>query len=316
MTTRSLPLAFFAIVCASAFAEEPPANLPPVRLGAPMPASPVVELPPLLSVPTPAPTPKKHCRSCATDYHPSHVYLPEHSPDFATGGCDGDCQPCRRGWVDLAFFAGKAEDLGNAENRKLYGGQGEIGYWFNDERSVGLAVGFLTSHAAYREIQGGPLLIDAPVTVTALDASLRTELFVVDRFRFDGLVGYQYVQLHEKLLTGNTTTLSNQSARNTVNGGRVGLVADYRYGAYFVDLTGAIGLGRNSSDVIHNGVTTDATFCVIPEFGARVGYQLGESLWIHLGYTLLYMSDVQRPATVGSTSFYMHGVALGCEKRF
>ena len=82
---------------------------------------------------------------------------------------------------------------------------------------------------------------------------------------------------------------------------------------------------------------------VIPEFGARIGYQVNSRLQVFAGYTLLYWPDVLRPGTevdsvvnptllpgspipptgaqrpmplLNNTSFWAQGIDLGFELRF
>ena len=199
----------------------------------------------------------------------------------------------------------------------MLGFMGEIGYWLDDEREFGILADGMTTHGSYQNGSTGPWQLDAPVTVTAVNAGARLELFEIDRFRFDGLIGYQYLQLHEKLFVGTpTNALEPDRRRDQINGARIGMLVDYRYGSYFAEALGALTIGRNGANIRVNGVDfTDSPMSLVPEVGLRMGYQLGEGLWCTLGYTFLYMTNVQRPG-LGLTNFMVHGITIGFETHF
>ncbi len=318
MGIRRLPalilvLGVSAIAPAPAIAEPP--DHPAAKIGMVTGPQPTGESLPLLPVPDSTPEARPPCASCPTDYHPSHVYLPDQSPDCSNGGREGDCHPCRRGWIDMAFFIGKGENLPEVERRYQYGWQLNGGYWFSDERTLGLDTGFFSAHGSWRRVPG-PYLIDSPVTTCTFDANLRGELFTVDRFRFDWLLGYRYAQLHERYLLGTTILLADLANRDHINAGQIGLVGTYRYGPYFAELVGKLAAGRSSEDIDIGPVrTTESNTCLLSEFGFRIGYQFGESLWGTLGYQFLYLSNVDRPGQHDS-SYYLHGLTIGFEKHF
>ena len=145
MGVAQLATALALVAGAAALGQEPPVLPPPSQPAArlvPLPVSPTdVQSSPLLQVPASPLETRPPCRPCPNEYHPSHVYLPEQSPD-CSGGCDGDCHACRRGWFNAAFFIGKSQNLDNVERRYIYGLQAGGGYWFDDERSVGIDLGY------------------------------------------------------------------------------------------------------------------------------------------------------------------------------
>jgi len=60
---------------------------------------------------------------------------------------------------------------------------------------------------------------------------------------------------------------------------------------------------------------SESAMTIVPEFGARVGYQIGAGVYGTIGYTFLYLSDVTRPGR-GDSDFYLHGFTVGVECRF
>src|SRR4030095_3980424 len=103
--------------------------------------------------------------------------------------------------------------------------------------------------------------------------------------------------LHEGLFINQAGVFAaDADTRNQINAGQVGLVGTYRYGAYLAEVLTRGGVGRNSQTLTLNALPqTDSSMSVVPEFGARVGYQMGEGVYGTLGYTFLYMTNVARP---------------------
>jgi len=278
---------------------------------------PVTELPPFLAVPAPVVvSPRRPCHACPNDYHPCHVYLPEANPDWGAGSCDGECRECRLNWVSADFLCLHTKPLGDVDRKQAYGLRFGGGHWFGPDRGVGVEMSFLNVHDTYHEFEAGPSTVNSPLTVSAFDLNGRAELWTEERWRVDGLAGYRYVQLHEKLFVGNPAFVTDLSDRNEIHAAQVGAVAAYKYGAYFHEIFGKVGVGRDSETLTTNGVrTTDSAMTAVGEFGMRCGYQLGEGCWFTLGYDVLYLSSVARPSR-GETDFYLHGFMVGFEKRF
>jgi hypothetical protein len=77
-----------------------------------------------------------------------------------------------------------------------------------------------------------------------------------------------------------------------------------------------VGVGTNRQVLVINGVrTTDDVVSGIGEFGARAGYQIGDGCWATIGYTMIYLTNMERPRE-GDTGFFLHGITLGFEARF
>jgi hypothetical protein len=168
------------------------------------------------------------------------------------------------------------------------------------------------------------------------------------------------------------TTLDVHDRFDTVNefhGGNVGLRGELRHGAWLLQGLAQVAVGNNNEVVDVNGATTvtvpgappvthmggllalqsnighfsrDRTV-VIPEFGARVGYQFSPCLRAFVGYTFLYWGEVLRagnqidqtvntsllppvtgPVTgpprpaprLADSSFWAQGISLGLEVDF
>jgi hypothetical protein len=322
MAFRRIPVAALLLgTCAAACGQETIPPVPPAARLAPLsgpviPAEPALTvLPPLLPVAPPT-TPRKPCLPCHTEYQPHHVYLPEGNPDGA-GGCDGECHECRLNWVTCELLLAWTQDLGDIHRDHGCGLQFHAGHWFDGTKTLGIEAGFLNFHKPYHEIFYTNTLVNSPLTATTADANVRLELLTHEAFRLDGLLGYRYAGLHEHLFIHSLSGFAaDQDARNTIHAAQVGVVGNYRYGAYFCEMLGKLGLGRNSESIALNGVPfTDSQMTLIPELGARVGYQLGEGTFGTLGYTFLYLSNVNRPGR-GDADFYLHGFTVGLEKRF
>lgn len=321
MRVPRLPIAILLLGAGPlAFGQEPgfassPAA-PAARIGL-VPNTAADTLPaPVLSTPGTVPFSNPPSKPLPGEFHPNNSYLPNHDPNCHSGGCDGDCQPCRRCWIDASFFVGKAsENLPGVDRRFLYGWQVGGGFWFDDLRSIGIEFDFFSAHGSWRRVPG-PYLIDSPVTLSTFDANIRGGLFTVDTVRVDWLLGYRYAQLHERYFVGTTTILADLAVRDQIHAPQFGLVLTHRYGPYFVEAIGKLAGGRSTEDIDNGPVrTTEHELCLIPEVGFRVGYQFGESLWGTLGYQFTYLTNVERPGRPGST-YFLHGLTIGFEKRF
>src|SRR5262249_23460524 len=112
------------------------------------------------------------------------------------------------------------------------------------------------------------------------------------------------------------------STRNQFYGGQVGAAGGWKFGRFFVDLTGEVAMGGTHQEeelirqatVVGRGVapqvflgdllTSPLTnigshhkdeFSVVPELTLNVGYQVTPGLRVFAGYTFLYWSNVVRP---------------------
>jgi hypothetical protein len=252
-------------------------------------------MPPLLPMPESAALPHGPLGAYPID----HGFGSERSPDC---GCDGDCHPCRQGWFSLALFYGKANEPPPTKSDDfLYGIDFDGGYWFSEARRIGLNIGLFNA--------------DGSLFLTA-NAGLRFHLYEDHRLRIDGLIGYEFVRLEEGIQFGIPPLAFDLGTKNSINAGQIGAIVDYRFGPYFGQLIGKGAVGNNNSEINLNGfVLGENDLCYVTEFAARVGYQLGESLWGTLGYRFNWLTDVERPGRRDST-YFIHGVTIGFEKRF
>lgn len=196
----------------------------------------------------------------------------------------------------------------------------------------------------------------------------------------DGYVGFRSLGLDEKLAVsegltalappGGSIFVNDQfKTRNRFYGGQVGLDTEFRHGRCFLDLGTKVALGgvHQVVDIQGNTVVTDAAggmmigtgglltqtsnigrhtrdrFAVMPEVGVNLGYQVCDNLRVFVGYNVLYLSSVVRPAqqidrvvnptllplagsapmgpprpapTLRDTDFYAQGVNFGLELRY
>jgi hypothetical protein len=158
--------------------------------------------------------------------------------------------------------------------------------------------------------------------------------------------------------------------RNQFYGGQIGLDWELRRGRWVLDTRVKVALGDNHETIDINGfqILTHANgtqqvfnggllalpsnighfqrdrFCVVPEIGVNLGYQVTDNLLVYVGYNFLYWSNVVRPGQqidrvldvnqipnfrpgppapqvrplvpFHETSFWAQGVNLGLEYRY
>ena len=218
-------------------------------------------------------------------------------------------------WVSLAFFVGGSQNLGDIDRGHECGFKARR-LLVRRRKNFGVDVGSLNVHQPYHEIFFDTLL-NAPLTVTTADVNLRMELLGLRAFPLDGLVGYRYAQLHEDVVRPQPRRVRRRRGhRATTQGGpgRRGRQLPFRC----VFLRGAGQGGRRPQSEVDGARRVrfnDSAMSVASEFGARVGYQLGEGVFGTLGYTFFYLNNVARPGH-GDGDFYLHGFTIGLETRF
>jgi Putative beta barrel porin-7 (BBP7) len=157
-----------------------------------------------------------------------------------------------------------------------------------------------------------------------------------DGFRLEFLGGFRWLQLKEGLgINENLQVLPGVpgiggeifdvldafGANNNFYGGQVGAHAEFRRGAWFLDVCGKLGLGDTHETVTVVGATSITpvagptttarggllalpsninrysrdVFGFVPEVGVTLGYQPVERVRLFAGYTFLYWSEVARP---------------------
>jgi len=172
---------------------------------------------------------------------------------------------------------------------------------------------------------------------TSLDGA---ELNVVRRlvaspaWRLELLGGFRYLRLNERLTFSTSSPLIQQPADifrtedafetdNSFYGGQLGVRSEHRWGRFFVQVAGTVGLGamHQAVDIRGSLVANEFTqfgephtfpggyfaqptnigehardvFAVLPEGRVTLGLQLTPWAALTVGYTFLYASDVVRP---------------------
>jgi hypothetical protein len=251
-------------------------------------------------------------------YYPGHASSwPETNPDGRAGMCGNDSRNNYRYWFNAAYFIGVTEDLGFVKREETHGVRLGTGYWFDDSRTLGTDLSFFATHDTFHEITNTLALVNSPVTFTGGDVNLRANLFSVDRYRLDGLVGYRLLHLSERFNSTSAAQTITAESNNLVNAFQIGAVGDYRFGPYLGELGVKIGVGRNRQRLTLNGIETkDSTFAVVPEVNFRIGYLLGSGTRFYLGYNFIYLNEAARPNNLGPNNFGLNALTAGLEFLF
>lgn len=124
---------------------------------------------------------------------------------------------------------------------------------------------------------------------------------------------------------GFVQTADQFDAHNRFHGGQLGLHADMKRGIIFCEMVGKVAFGQNYEVVKTEGATNTLTaanglpmyqtfggsgiyvqpsnfgrtangvFAVVPEGTIKLGFRLGETGRIYIGYSFIYLSDAVRP---------------------
>jgi hypothetical protein len=190
---------------------------------------------------------------------------------------------------------------------------------------------------AFPGVSTGNVQINAPSRLWGAEANLRCNLCCGCDYKVDALGGFRYLNLEESIaiqeniqgLAGAPAPFTNAlvtvndhfATRNQFYGGQLGLDAEFRRGAWSLDLRGKLALGDTHQHltidgsetlVAPNGAVTVSRggllalpsnigqfnrdkFSVVPELGVSLGYQLTERLRVTVGYNFLYWTNVLRP---------------------
>jgi hypothetical protein len=152
-------------------------------------------------------------------------------------------------------------------------------------------------------------------------------------WNIDGYAGFRSISLDESLqvtenlasllpgLPGTFAVFDKFKTTNTFYGGQLGLEGELRWRRWFLNANARLGLGdmHQTVEIAGSTTTSDATgvrvdrggllaqgsnignysrdrFAVVPELGLNVGYQVTDCLRLFVGYNVLYVSTVVRPA--------------------
>lgn len=162
------------------------------------------------------------------------------------------------------------------------------------------------------------------------------------------LAGFEYLDLREDLTYAQTSQIlpggeagfagrvllspttvgigEHFGTRNQFYGGSVGTQFEVRFGNYFLNTQGKLGLGDMHSAATVEGVTTATTptsaatpgglvatavnigehtgdrFALAPELNVNLGFYLSPCVRLYMGYTFLYVSDTLRPGEQVATA--------------
>jgi hypothetical protein len=144
--------------------------------------------------------------------------------------------------------------------------------------------------------------------------------------RFDFLIGYRYLRLSDQLTIredlnslrtpfGTFDLTDSFAASNDFHGAELGLLSEFDYGRWSLELLGRLALGGVRQQVsiagqtiidttphaggllaqqTNSGTRSRNEFAVLPQLGATVGYRLTPRLQATVGYSFLYLSRVVR----------------------
>jgi hypothetical protein len=229
------------------------------------------------------------------------------------------------------------------------------GYWFEPEHRSGIEArsfflgGGLPGFAASDAIPAPPFFyissgIPSATSVGSLTISQSSSLLgagvdyrhelcgTCALGRISGLVGYQFLRLHDTLGTNATTTapvppgtvvtFADQFATsNNFHGFDLGLTGDVVWGPWTLTWLGKIALGDTFTSIetggsntvavaglapvttpggiyaqpANIGSTSSARLSLVPELSADVSYRLADHVRASAGYSLLYWTGVERP---------------------
>lgn len=156
-----------------------------------------------------------------------------------------------------------------------------------------------------------------------------------DRLSITGLAGFRYLDFDENLGFGFNAIspfapgslfagFDRFNANNNFFGGQLGLRGEYRAGNWFINATGkcafgdvaqiasvsggfaaftpipptfVTGVGGFFALPTNIGEHTHSAFAVLPEGTVNIGYDISPRVRVFAGYSILYISDVERPGT-------------------
>ncbi|MBD0371297.1 MAG: BBP7 family outer membrane beta-barrel protein [Pyrinomonadaceae bacterium] len=208
------------------------------------------------------------------------------------------------------------------------------------------------------------------------EGNLLFRLSAIDCCRLALLTGFRYLDLREGLTitdisqdsrgTRYYTDTDQFNTNNRFYGGEAGLRSTFSRGRFGLELSGTVALGSNRQSVDINGETTDtlnigsngpggilalvtnigsysrSKFAVVPEFKAKVSYDITRNLKPFVGYDFLYWNQTVRPGeqidrvvnvalrppplstllparpafTFNSSRFWTHGLTTGVTLQF
>jgi Putative beta barrel porin-7 (BBP7) len=224
-------------------------------------------------------------------------------------------------------------------------------------------------------VQSGTTSVSTSQRLMGYELNLRGRLVDTDTFRLALLGGFRYVSLQESLDLNthfdfvplafgiSSDTFDSFGTRNRFYGGQIGLAGEMNRDRWVFGAQAKVALGsvnqrinitgsNTVTDPFNGAVTTPggifsaasnmgefnrSVFCVVPEVGLTMGYQVTRNLTATVGYNFLYMSNVVRPgdqidrginfaapangptrpsAGFNSTDFWAQGINFGLQFRY
>jgi len=246
----------------------------------------------------------------------------------------------------------------------------DAGIWMNEARTIGFDTSFAYFNVAGSDTAIGPVsnatLILPPDFVLADpatqslgafqaglntqfstgDVNARTNLFCSADARLDTIAGYRYARLADDFeVFGKRLSPGNDIVRfrdefhtdNQFHGGQIGVVGEFRRGAWFATGAGKVAFGVVFSDTVQEGAfrrnetvvptgfftrpgTQDLSqFAVLPVAEVSVGRQIGDRIRLAVGYRFAYLNRVARAPDLQDSStsdFWLQSAALTAEWRY
>jgi Putative beta barrel porin-7 (BBP7) len=197
-----------------------------------------------------------------------------------------------------------------------------VGGWLDRDRTWGVGADFFQLETAGREevlavpnplVPGtvGSVNFSAGSRLLGAEVDGRRRLYCRDDFRVELLAGYRYLRLSEDLtvgagLPGGPTAEVEVATLNQFHGGQFGVEGEYRYGRWYLDLLGKLGMGATFKEIDAaaalrpqpaegRGRFPVGDFALVPELGVTLGCQLSTKVRAFAGYNFIYWNNVSRP---------------------
>jgi len=195
------------------------------------------------------------------------------------------------------------------------------------------------------------LNLSTSVRVQGGEINTVANVFDEKNVKLNFLLGWRNFQTYEGLSIAQTQyrytgaggvfqTADQFDARNSFNGGQLGLYADVRRGIVFCELTTKVAFGQNYEVVKTGGMThlllpgvggaisqtypgsgvyvqpsnlgrtASGVFAILPEGTIKFGFRLGDSGRLYVGYSFLYLTDAVRPGDQIDRTLYTTQVPL------
>jgi hypothetical protein len=174
----------------------------------------------------------------------------------------------------------------------------------------------------------GSISINAETRAWGFDPEIRRKLVEGSTFWLDGLVGYRYFRLQDDITMSSSSNFAGTSfftqdhfgTRNEFNGFQLGIDGEWKFRPrWSIGTTIKVAVGDLYEQVHVSGTTTTSMggqvqqfgngfyaqptnsgnfskhqFSVLPEFGARLNFDVTDHLRIYAGYSGIFLNNVVR----------------------